>query len=286
LFYYFVKSRILVFNRFDSVQLSKIVIIPTYNEKENVSQIITSVFNLNASYHILIIDDGSPDGTAEIVKSLISRYPNQLYLEERTGKLGLGTAYIHGFKWALAAGYEYIFEMDADFSHNPNDLENLYNACKYSKADVAIGSRYVPGGKIENWPFDRHFYSKGGALFTKIITWMPINDPTAGFVCYTNRVLESINLDNINFVGYAFQIEMKFACWKLGFKITEVPITFIDRRVGISKMSKGIIKEGVLGVIEIQLQSMFKKYSKRIKADNSAKLIKADFSKESFSKTK
>lgn len=192
-------------------------------------------------------------------------YPDQLFLEERKGKLGLGTAYIHGFKWSLAKGYAYIFEMDADFSHNPADLERLYHACKEEGADVAVGSRYVPGGKTENWPFDRQLYSKGGALYTKMLTWMPVNDPTAGFLCYSRKVLEAINFDMIQFVGYAFQIEMKFAAWKLGFKIKEVPITFVDRKIGVSKMSKGIIKEGVLGVIKIQWKSLFQNYRRKVK---------------------
>lgn len=213
----------------------------------------------------MVIDDGSPDGTAAIVRSLMALYPDQLFLEERKGKLGLGTAYIHGFKWSLAKGYAYIFEMDADFSHNPADLERLYHACKEEGADVAVGSRYVPGGKTENWPFDRQLYSKGGALYTKILTWMPVNDPTAGFLCYSRKVLEAINFDMIQFVGYAFQIEMKFAAWKLGFKIKEVPITFVDRKIGVSKMSKGIIKEGVLGVIKIQWKSLFQNYRRKVK---------------------
>ncbi|MCA6448810.1 MAG: polyprenol monophosphomannose synthase [Chitinophagaceae bacterium] len=245
--------------------MEKIVIIPTYNEKENISAIITAVFDLGQGYHVLVIDDGSPDGTANIVRELMTRYPGQLFLEERKGKLGLGTAYIHGFKWSLARGYAYIFEMDADFSHNPADLERLYHACKQEGADLAVGSRYVPGGKTENWPWDRQLYSRGGALYTKILTWMPVNDPTAGFVCYSRKVLEAINFDMIQFVGYAFQIEMKFAAWKLGFKIKEVPITFVDRKIGISKMSKGIIKEGVLGVLRIQLKSLFSNYRKRLK---------------------
>jgi len=245
--------------------LEKIVIIPTYNEKENIAAIITAVFTLQQDYHVLVIDDGSPDGTASIVRSLMSTYPDQLFLEERLGKLGLGTAYIYGFKWSIERGYAFIFEMDADFSHNPNDLERLYNACKIDGADVSIGSRYVPGGKTENWPLDRQLYSKGGALYTKMITWMPINDPTAGFVCYRRSVLEAINFDMIQFVGYAFQIEMKFAAWKLGFTLKEVPITFIDRKTGVSKMSKGIIKEGVLGVLSIQWKSLFKNYRKRVK---------------------
>lgn len=248
--------------------MEKLVIIPTYNEKENIANIINAVFALHQGYHILIIDDGSPDGTAQIVKDLIQKFPEQLFIEERSGKLGLGTAYIHGFKWALAKGYEYIFEMDADFSHNPNDLERLFNACKYEGADVAVGSRYVPGGKTENWPLDRHIYSKGGALYTRIITWMPVKDPTAGFLCYSRKVLNQINFDKIKFVGYAFQIEMKFAAWKLGFKIKEVPITFVDRKTGVSKMNKGIIKEGVLGVLNIQFQSMFKNYKRNVNSDN------------------
>ena len=250
------------------LDLEKIVIIPTYNEKENISLIIHTVFGLKQGYHILVVDDGSPDGTAQIVKNLMSQYPTQLFIVERTGKLGLGTAYIHGFKWCLEKGYAFIFEMDADFSHSPHDLERLYDACKTGGADLSIGSRYVPGGKTENWPIDRKIYSKGGAFYTKVITWMPVNDPTAGFVCYKREVLDAMNLDQISFVGYAFQIEMKFAAWKLGFKIKEVPITFIDRKIGQSKMSKGIIKEGVLGVLKIQWQSLFKDYHKRLKNNN------------------
>ena len=246
--------------------MEKLVIIPTYNEKENISSIIQAVFALQLGYHILVIDDNSPDGTAAIVRSLITEYQGQLFLEERTGKLGLGTAYIYGFKWSIQRGYDYIMEMDADFSHNPADLERLYNACKTGGADVAVGSRYVPGGKTENWPFDRHLYSRGGALYTKLITWMPVNDPTAGFVCYKKQVLEAINFDMIRFVGYAFQIEMKFAAWKLGFSIKEVPITFVDRKIGISKMSKGIIKEGVLGVLSIQWKSLFSNYRTKVKS--------------------
>jgi dolichol-phosphate mannosyltransferase len=248
--------------------LEKLVIIPTYNERGNIAAILQAIFSLEKNYHVLVIDDNSPDGTADIVKDLIQQYPGKLFLEERKGKQGLGTAYIHGFKIAIQRGYEYIFEMDADFSHNPNDLEKLYEACKYKGADVCVGSRYVPGGKIENWPLDRHIYSKGGALYTRIITWMPVKDPTAGFICYKKKVLESINFDAIKFVGYAFQIEMKFAAWKLHFKIKEVPITFVDRKIGISKMSKGILKEGVLGVLKIQWQSMFKSYRKKVDGSN------------------
>ena len=245
--------------------MEKIVIIPTFNEKENIESIIAAVINLKQDYHILIIDDGSPDGTASIVKSLFPKYPGQLFLEERRGKLGLGTAYIHGFKWCLKNGYRFIFEMDADFSHNPNDLERLYNACKHeNEADVAVGSRYVKGGAVANWPANRIMLSKGASMYTRIITWMPIKDPIAGFVCYKREVLESINLDGISFVGYAFQIEMKYAAWKLGFKIAEVPITFIDRQLGASKMNKGIVKEGILGVLKLRLQSTFKNYRSRV----------------------
>ena len=189
-------------------------------------------FALQRNYHVLIIDDGSPDGTAAIVKSLFAKYPGQLFLEEREANLGLGTAYIHGFHWALNRGYRFIFEMDADFSHNPKDLERLYKACKNDDADVAVGSRYVKEGEVENWPWLRVGLSKGASFYTRIITWMPVKDPTAGFVCYRKEVLEAINLTEITFVGYAFQIEMKFAAWKLGFKIKEVPITFIDRQLG------------------------------------------------------
>jgi dolichol-phosphate mannosyltransferase len=227
--------------------LSKLVIIPTYNEKENISAIIKAVFSLEAGFHVLIVDDGSPDGTAAIVKELQAQFPQSLFIIERTGKLGLGTAYIAGFKWALARNYAFIFEMDADFSHNPKDLIRLHQACE-SGADMSVGSRYTKGGKVVNWPWDRIFISKGGALYTQLITWMPIKDPTAGFVCYTQKVLATLPLDDIQFIGYAFQIEMKYRTWKAGFKITEVPITFIDRTEGVSKMSKGIVKEAMMGV--------------------------------------
>jgi len=243
--------------------LEKLVIIPTYNEKENIQSIIGAVMDLKQQYHVLIIDDNSPDGTATIVKSLFAKYPGQLFLEQRQGKQGLGTAYIFGFKWAIEKGYRFIFEMDADFSHNPKDLERLYEACKEG-AGVAVGSRYVRGGAVENWPANRIFLSKGASVYTRMITWMPVKDPTAGFVCYKREVLEAINLEAISFVGYAFQIEMKFAAWKLGFKITEVPITFIDRELGASKMNKGIIKEGVLGVLKLRWQSIFKNYRKKV----------------------
>ncbi len=219
--------------------------------------------DLEGNFHVLIVDDGSPDGTADIVKALQEPYNGRLFLEERRGKLGLGTAYIHGFKWSLARGYQFIFEMDADFSHNPNDLIRLHQAC-VNGADLAIGSRYVKGGGIVNWPADRVFISKGGSLYTRIITWMPIKDPTAGFMCYTAKVLQAINFDNISFVGYAFQIEMKYATWKLGFKIKEVPIVFQDRTEGQSKMSKGILKEGIFGVLNLRWQSLFKNYRNRV----------------------
>ena len=245
--------------------LEKIVIIPTYNEKENVEQIIRAVFQLQQGFHVLIIDDGSPDGTADIVKNLQQEFTGELFIEERKGKLGLGTAYIHGFKWCLQRGYQFICEMDADFSHDPNDLIRLVGACKDGGADLAVGSRYIPGGKVENWPWDRIFLSKGASLYTRIITFIPVKDSTAGFVCYKKEVLEAINFDSINFIGYAFQIEMKFAAWKLGFKIKEVPITFKDRKLGNSKMNKGIIKEGILGVLMLKWQSMFKKYSIKLK---------------------
>jgi dolichol-phosphate mannosyltransferase len=228
--------------------LDKIVIIPTYNEKENIEKIIRRVMSLDGGFHILIVDDGSPDGTANIVRSLQPVFPDALHLICRSGKLGLGTAYITGFKWSLEKGYHYIFEMDADFSHNPDDLLRLHTACSEQGADVSIGSRYVKQGKVVNWPWDRILISKGGALYTKLITWMPVSDPTAGFICYRREVLERIPLDQVQFVGYAFQVEMKYRAWKLGFKIREVPITFVDRTEGVSKMSKGIIKEAMLGV--------------------------------------
>ena len=213
----------------------------------------------------MIIDDGSPDGTANLVKEMQLQFSDALFLEERQGKLGLGTAYIHGFRWAIEKGYRYICEMDADFSHNPADLERLYQACKTGGADVAVGSRYVKGGAVQNWPWDRIFLSKGASFYTRLILWMPVKDPTAGFVCYRKEVLESMNLDAISFVGYAFQIEMKFAAWKLRFKIAEVPITFIDRKVGVSKMNKGIVKEGILGVLKLRWKSMFKDYHRKMK---------------------
>jgi dolichol-phosphate mannosyltransferase len=245
--------------------LEKIVIIPTYNEKESITRILHAIFSLKQDFNVVVIDDNSPDGTAKIVSDLQSEYPGQLFLEERKGKLGLGTAYIYGFKWAIEKGYSYIFEMDADFSHNPADLQRLYEACKFGGADVAVGSRYVKGGGNVNWPWDRILLSKGASIYTRLITWMPVKDSTAGFVCYKKQVLEAINLDEIRFVGYAFQIEMKFASWKLGFKIKEVPIIFEDRQFGVSKMNKGIVKEGILGVLNLRWHSLFKDYHSRVK---------------------
>jgi dolichol-phosphate mannosyltransferase len=245
--------------------LEKIAIIPTFNEKENIASIIETIFSLNQGFHVLIIDDCSPDGTADIVRKLQQKFAGRLFIEVREGKLGLGTAYIHGFKWAVEKGYAFIFEIDADFSHNPNKLDSLYNACKYQGADLAVGSRYVKGGGFVNWPRERIILSKGASFYTRLITWMPVHDPTAGFVCYKREVLETINLDQINFTGYAFQIEMKFAAWKLGFKIKEVPIIFEDRKLGVSKMNKGIVKEGILGVLKLRWNAMFKNYRKRVK---------------------
>lgn len=265
--------------------MEKLVVIPTYNEKENISNILHAVFNLEEDFHVLVIDDGSPDGTADIVKELQAKFPGKLFIEERKGKLGLGTAYIHGFKWAIAKGYDYIFEMDADFSHNPADLPRLYQACKYEGADLAIGSRYVKGGGVVNWPANRIALSKGGSYYTRMITWMPVKDPTAGFMCYKREVLETINLDEIAFVGYAFQIEMKFAAWKLGFKLKEVPIIFQDRTYGISKMNKGIVKEGILGVLELRWRSLFTNYRKKVKNTDPDNSINPS-SKEAFARSK
>ncbi len=221
---------------------------------------IDTVFNLPHSFHILIVDDGSPDGTADLVRAEQKKYPEQLHLHERSGKLGLGTAYIAGFRWGLERDYEYFFEMDADFSHNPNDLVRLYEACTTGGGDMSVGSRYVRGGQLENWPWDRIMLSYGASLYVRIITFMPVKDPTAGFVCYTRRVLEAIDFDKIRFVGYAFQIEMKFATRQLGFKIVEVPITFTDRIEGVSKMSKGIVKEAIIGVMQMRWRSLFSSY--------------------------
>lgn len=239
-----------------------IVIIPTYNEKENIERIIRKVFSLEKPFNILIVEDNSPDGTAAIVKSLMAEFPERLFIEERKGKLGLGTAYIHGFKWALAHNYGYIFEMDADFSHNPEDLVRLYNACAKDGADLSIGSRYINGVNVVNWPMGRVLMSYYASAYVRFITRMKIRDTTAGFKCFSRKVLETIELDRIHFIGYAFQIEMKYTTWKHGFKITEVPIIFTDRTAGQSKMSKGIFKEAVFGVISLKVRSCFRKYRK------------------------
>ncbi len=234
-----------------------LVIIPTYKEKENIEKIIRKVFSIEKEFDILIVDDGSPDGTADIVKSLIKEFPERLFIEERKGKLGLGTAYIHGFKWALKKGFEYIFEMDADFSHNPDDLIHLYDACANNGADLAIGSRYVTGVNVVNWPIGRVLMSYYASAYVRFITRMKVWDTTAGFKCYKRKVLETINLDKVKFTGYAFQIEMKFTTWKLGFKVIEVPIIFTDRIEGESKMNSSIFKEAILGVIDLRLRGMF-----------------------------
>lgn len=237
-----------------------LVIIPTYNERENIVRMIEAVFSLDKDFHLLIVDDGSPDGTAGLIRQQQERYPDRLFLLERAGKQGLGTAYIAGFKWGLERSYDYFFEMDADFSHNPKDLLRLYAACAEAGSGLSVGSRYVKGGKLENWPFDRIVLSMGASLYVRLITWMPVKDPTAGFVCYRRKVLEAIDLDKIRFVGYAFQIEMKFAAYRLGFSIKEVPITFTDRLEGTSKMSKGIVKEAILGVLQMRWGSFFRRY--------------------------
>ncbi|MBE9481398.1 MAG: polyprenol monophosphomannose synthase [Bacteroidetes bacterium] len=234
-----------------------LVIIPTYKEKENIEKIIRKVFSLEKEFNILIVDDGSPDGTADIVKSLIKEFPERLFIEERKGKLGLGTAYIHGFKWALKRGYEYIFEMDADFSHNPDDLIRLYDACANNGADLAIGSRYVTGVNVVNWPIGRVLMSYYASAYVRFITRMKVWDTTAGFKCYKRKVLETINLDKVKFTGYAFQIEMKFTTWKLGFNVVEVPIIFTDRTEGESKMNSSIFKEAIFGVIDLRLRGLF-----------------------------
>jgi dolichol-phosphate mannosyltransferase len=240
--------------------MSKLIIIPTYNEKENIEKIILKVFSLDIDFDILIVDDGSPDGTAEIVKKIQKTYSKKLHIVERTGKLGLGTAYIFGFKWALKNNYDYIFEMDADFSHDPDDLIRLYKACHEEKGDVAIGSRYIKGVNIVNWPMSRLLMSFFASKYVKIITGMPIQDSTAGFKCYKRSVLEKINLEKIQFVGYAFQIEMKFTAWKYGFNVVEVPVIFTDRQEGASKMSGGIFFEAFFGVIQMKIKSFFKNW--------------------------
>lgn len=240
-----------------------IVIIPTYNEKENIERIIRKVFSLEVEFHILIVDDGSPDGTANIVKELqASEFKDRLFIEERKGKLGLGTAYIHGFKWTLQREYSFIFEMDADFSHNPDDLIRLRDTCKNGGADMAIGSRYIKGVNVVNWPMNRVLMSYFASAYVRLITRIKIQDATAGFVCFRREVLETIPLDKIKFVGYAFQIEMKFTAIQYGFNVVEIPIIFTDRTLGTSKMSTKIFKEAFFGVIQMKMGSLFKKYER------------------------
>ncbi|MCQ2315381.1 MAG: polyprenol monophosphomannose synthase [Bacteroidales bacterium] len=239
-----------------------LVIIPTYNEKENIENIIRYVFGLPMEFHILVIEDNSPDGTADIVKRLMQEFPDRLFIEERKGKLGLGTAYIHGFKWALARDYEYVFEMDADFSHNPDDLIRLHDACA-NGADLAVGSRYKCGVNVVNWPMGRVLMSYYASAYVRFVTRIKVRDTTAGFVCYTRKVLETIDFDKIKFVGYAFQIEMKYTAWKLGFNIEEVSIIFTDRREGTSKMSKGIFREAVFGVLNLRWRGLTGKIKAR-----------------------
>ena len=238
-----------------------VVIIPTYNEKENIENIVRAVLALEHGFHILIIDDGSPDGTAEIVKRLQKEeFPDELHLVERTGKLGLGTAYIAGFKWAIEHGYDFIFEMDADFSHDPKDLPRLYDACSKEGFDLAIGSRYVSGVNVVNWPMGRVLMSYFASKYVRMVTGFNVHDTTAGFKCYRRRVLETIPLDKIRFKGYAFQIEMKFTAYKIGFKIKEVPVIFVNRREGTSKMSGGIFGEAFFGVMRLRWDGWFRKY--------------------------
>lgn len=237
-----------------------LVIIPTYNEMENAERMIRTVMGLQKDFHLLIVDDGSPDGTGDIVKKLQTEFEGRLHLKERAGKLGLGTAYIDGFKWALERSYEFIFEMDCDFSHNPKDLERLYNCAVEEPADLVIGSRYIVGVNVVNWPMGRVLMSYYASAYVRMITGMNIRDTTAGFKCYRRKVLETIKLDEVKFFGYAFQIEMKFLTWKHGFKIHELPIIFTDRTAGESKMSTGIFKEAIFGVIQMRLKSLFRKY--------------------------
>ncbi len=241
----------------------RLVIIPTYNEKENIENIIRAVFNLPLSFHVLVIDDGSPDGTANIVKGMQKEFPEQLHIVERQGKLGLGTAYIAGFKWGIAHNYDYIFEMDADFSHNPNDLLKLYDACANQGADMSIGSRYISGVNVVNWPMGRVLMSYFASKYVRFVLNVKIADTTAGFVCYKRKVLETIELDKIRFKGYAFQIEMKYTTYKCGFTIKEVPIIFVNRELGTSKMSGGIFGEAFFGVIRLKISSWFRKYPKK-----------------------
>jgi len=238
---------------------SSLVIIPTYNEKENIQDILSAVLGLTEAFHILVVDDGSPDGTADLVIQFKEAHPEKIHLLEREGKLGLGTAYIAGFKFGIDKEYDFIFEMDADFSHPPTDLPRLLAACKSGGADMSVGSRYIKGGGVKNWGLNRLILSRGASFYVQMVSWMPVSDPTAGFVCYKREVLERIDLDKIEFIGYAFQIEMKFAAYTSGFKIKEVPITFIDREKGTSKMNLSIITEAITGVIQMRLKTLFRK---------------------------
>lgn len=245
--------------------MRSLVIIPTYNEKENIQNILKAVLDLEGGFEVLVVDDGSPDGTADLVKQSQLESNNRIHLLEREGKLGLGTAYIAGFKYGLENGYDYMFEMDADFSHNPQDLPRLLEACTTGKADMSVGSRYIKGGGVKNWGLDRLILSRGASFYVQLVSWMPVKDPTAGFKCYSRKVLETIDLDRIRFIGYAFQIEMKFAAYTSGFKIVEVPIIFADRELGTSKMNLSIITEAITGVIQMRMKTLFKKAPYRLK---------------------
>ncbi len=240
-----------------------VIIIPTYNEKENIERMIRTLMALEHSFDVLVVDDGSPDGTAAIVRQMMEVFPGRVHIIERSGKLGLGTAYITGFKWALEAGYEYIFEMDADFSHNPDDVPRLYDACAKEGYDLSVGSRYVTGVNVVNWPMGRVLMSYFASKYVRLITRLPVHDTTAGFNCYRREVLETMELDKVRFKGYAFQIEMKFTTYKCGFRIKEVPVIFVNRVLGTSKMSGGIFSEALFGVIKLKLGSWFRKYPKR-----------------------
>jgi dolichol-phosphate mannosyltransferase len=240
-----------------------LVIIPTFNEKENIIKIIDAVFALDMPFHVLVVDDGSPDGTAQLVKNQQAYYTDSLHILERKGKLGLGTAYIAGFRWGIERGYDYILEMDADFSHSPTDLPRLVKACTEGGGDMSVGSRYVKGGDVKNWTWDRILLSYGASWYVRAVTWLPVADPTAGFVCYSRATLEAIDLSKIRFIGYAFQIEMKFAAHTLGFKIREVPIKFVDRVEGVSKMNMSIFSEAIKGVLQMRWASFFNSYKNK-----------------------
>ena len=250
--------------------LNSLIVIPTFNEVDNIGKLIPEIFSLQPEAHVLIVDDDSPDGTANLVIEMQKQFAGKLFLEQRTGKQGLGTAYIFGFTWALQRHYQFIFEMDADFSHSPKALQSLYDACAVKGYDMSIGSRYAKGGRVLNWPADRVLMSYYASVYVRLITWMPVQDTTAGFVCYKRSVLETIDLDKIKFIGYAFQIEMKYAAHTLGFKIKEVPITFVDRVEGSSKMSRGIFKEAVIGVLKMRWSSFSSSYRKSAPAHTAA----------------